>query len=301
MHKLSIVIPVYYNELTLNSLYEDLKKNVLNRSDVLFEMIMVDDGSNDNSWQLIKNLAKDDKRIKAIKLSRNFGSHAAILCGLANSTGDCAAVKAADMQEPSELLLQMYDEWLKGYNVVLAIRKAREDKKIFSELYYTITRKIALPNMPKHGFDIFLIDKKVIKVLENFDEKNSAITGQILWSGFKTKQIEYYRKAREIGESKWTLKKKIRLVMDTIFSFSTFPITLISFVGVISIILAIIISILLLILKNNNGYTILFVLQLLGFGIIMFTLGILGNYLWRTFDSSRNRPVYIVEDEDKND
>ena len=306
MKKLSIIIPVYCNELNLNPLYEDLKEKVLIRPDISFEIIMVDDGSNDNSWAAIKDLIKKDKRIKGIKLSKNFGSHAAILCGLSNSSGDCAVIKAADMQESSELLLQMYDEWLKGYNVVLAVRKEREDRSLFSELYYTIVRKTALSNMAKHGFDIFLVDKKVVDVLDKLDEKNSAITGQILWSGFKTKQILYTRKKREIGKSKLTLKKKTRLVMDTMFSFSTLPVSLITCVGVISTMFTFIYSLVVIISKLNNkipveGYTTLLVSQLFSFGVIMLTLGILGNYLWRIFDSSRNRPVYIVEEENLND
>ena len=301
MNKLSIVIPVYYNELNLKPLYNDLKEKVLETTEFDYEIIMVNDGSQDNSWDVIQELMNIDKKIIGIRLSRNFGSHAAILCGLANSSGDCAIIKAADLQEPSELIIEMYNKWKQGNNVVLAVRKDREDKSIFSELYYWLTRKVALPNMPKRGFDVFLIDKKVIKVLNELDEKNSAITGQILWSGFRTAEVEYIREERKIGKSKWTLRKKIRLVMDTLFSFSTLPVTLISFFGILSCIIAFFWSISIIINKirgniDINGFTTLMVFQLFSFGIIMFTMGILGNYLWRTFDSCRNRPVYIIEE-----
>lgn len=306
MKKLSIIIPVYCNQMNLLPLYDDIKNNIFVRKDVLFEIIFVDDGSNDDSWGIIQKLSKSDNRIKGIKLSRNFGSHAAILCGLSNCSGDCAAIKAADSQEPTELIFNMLDEWSNGYNVVLAVREDREDKSFFSNLYYRITRKFALKNMPEHGFDVFLIDRKVIKVLETLDEKNSAITGQILWSGFKTKEVYYVRKKRLIGKSKWTLKKKIRLVMDTLFSFSTLPITFVTSIGAISIVVATIWFFVILISRMNNriqvqGYTTLLAFQLLSFGIIMITLGLLGNYLWRTFDSSRRRPVYIIEDKINND
>jgi len=301
MNKLSVVIPVYYNELNLKPLYNDLKEKVLETTEFDYEIIMVNDGSQDNSWDVIQELMNIDKKIIGIRLSRNFGSHAAILCGLANSSGDCAIIKAADLQEPSELIIEMYNKWKQGNNVVLAVRKDREDKSIFSELYYWLTRKVALPNMPKRGFDVFLIDKKVIKVLNELDEKNSAITGQILWSGFRTAEVEYIREERKIGKSKWTLRKKIRLVMDTLFSFSTLPVTLISFFGILSCIIAFFWSISIIINKirgniDINGFTTLMVFQLFSFGIIMFTMGILGNYLWRTFDSCRNRPVYIIEE-----
>jgi dolichol-phosphate mannosyltransferase len=285
-------------------LYEDLSKEVLNQKDISFELVFVDDGSYDRSWEVLNELKKKDDRIICMRLSRNFGSHAAILCGLEHASGDCAVIKAADMQEPSSLILDMYREWQNGYNVVLAVRQAREDQSFFSELYYTLTRKFIFPNMPKHGFDIFLVDRKVIKVLENLDEKNSAITGQILWSGFRTKEVLYTRKQRQIGKGKWTLKKKIRLVMDTLFSFSSLPISFITFIGILSISLSFLWACYIVIqrLKGNiyvEGYTTLMVFQLFSFGITMLTLGLIGNYLWRAFDASRRRPVYIVEDENE--
>lgn len=302
MSKLSIVVPVYYNELNLRPLYQDIKEKIIDVIDYDYEIVMVDDGSGDNSWQIIQELAILDKNIRPIKLSRNFGSHAAMLCGLANSTGDCAVIKAADLQEPTELILQMYQAWQQGNNVVLAVRGSREDKSLFSELYYWLTRKVALSKMPKHGFDIFLVDRKVIRVLESLDEKNSAITGQILWSGFTTKEIYYDRKQREIGKSRWTLAKKIRLVADTLFSFSTLPITAITWVGTLSCFGSALWALVVLIIKLNSGisvegFTTLFIFQLFSFGIIMLTLGVLGNYLWRTFDASRGRPVYIIEED----
>lgn len=302
MSKLSIVVPVYYNELNLRPLYEDIKAKIIDVIDFEYEIVMVDDGSGDNSWQIILELAELDKNICPIRLSRNFGSHAAVLCGLVHASGDCAVIKAADLQEPTELILQMYQEWQQGNNVVLAVRETREDKSFFSDLYYWLTRKVALPKMPAHGFDVFLVDRKVIEVLKSLDEPNSAITGQILWSGFKTKEIYYDRKQREIGKSKWTLAKKIRLVADTLFSFSTLPITAITWVGTLSCIGSALWAMLVLISKLSvgievAGFTTLFIFQLFSFGIIMLTLGVLGNYLWRTFDASRGRPVYIVEED----
>lgn len=303
MKKLSIVIPVYYNEQNLHPLYADIKAKVIDRIDFDYEIVMVDDGSKDNSWKVMQELAEKDDHIRIYHLSRNFGSHAAILCGLVHSTGDCAVVKAADLQEPTEMVLEMYDRWTKGNNVVLAVREGREEgasQTLFANLYYWLVRKAALPQMPKGGFDTFLVDRKVIKVLELMDEKDSAITGQILWSGFKTDMVYYVRQAREIGKSRWTLKKKIRLVADTLFSFSNLPITLVSAVGAASFFGSLLWAFVVFVVKLTgnievSGFTTLFIFQLFSFGIIMMTLGILGGYLWRTFDASRNRPVYIVE------
>lgn len=302
--KVSLVIPVYYNEDNLQPLYKDLREKFIDKIDYDYEIVMVNDGSKDKSYQVMKELATQDENIKIISLSRNFGSHSAILCGISNCTGDCAVIKAADMQEPTELILEMVESWKKGNNVVLAVRDGRDESRkqtFFANFYYKLVQKTALPEMPDQGFDVYLIDRKVINVLENLDEKNSALTGQILWCGFKTDRIYYRRLARKIGTSRWTLKKKIRLVMDTLFSFTTLPITIVLDVGVISLIIAVIWAVIVLISKLSghisvSGWTTLFIFSLFEFGVIMMTLGILGEYLWRTFDASRNRPTYIIED-----
>jgi dolichol-phosphate mannosyltransferase len=303
--KISIVIPVYYNQDNLHPLYDDIKKKIIDVIDYDYEIVMVNDGSKDNSYGVMQELAAKDSNIKIVSLSRNFGSHAAILCGLEKCTGDCAVVKAADLQEPTELVLEMVESWKSGNNVVLAVRKDRdesESQKLFANMYYGMVRKTALPSMPKGGFDVYLLDRKVINVLLAMDERNSALTGQILWSGFKTGTVYYSRLAREIGKSRWTLKKKVRLVTDTLFSFSTLPITLVTTVGGVSFVGALIWAVVVFICKlcgaiTVKGWTALFIFNLFSFGVIMLTLGILGEYLWRAFDASRNRPPYIVEEE----
>jgi len=301
------VIPVYYNEDNLEPLYDDLKKKIIDVIDYEYELVIVNDGSKDNSYEVMKNLAERDEHVKIISLSRNFGSHAAILCGLAKCTGDCAVVKAADLQEPTELILEMVDRWKNGSNVVLAVRKGREEGRgqtLFANMYYNMVRKTALPEMPKGGFDVYLLDRKVIDVVMALDERNSALTGQILWSGFRTDKVYYTRLAREVGTSRWTLKKKIRLVTDTLFSFSTLPIKMVTLVGSFSFAGSLIWALCVFAFKilgliDVSGWTTLFIFQLFSFGVLMMTLGILGEYLWRTFDASRNRPPYIIEDENE--
>jgi dolichol-phosphate mannosyltransferase len=303
--KVSIVIPVYFNEDNLRPLYADIKEKFINKIDYEYEIVMVNDGSKDKSYQVMQELASLDSNITIISLAKNFGSHAACLCGLAHSTGDCAIIKAADLQEPTEMIHDMVASWVSGNNVVLACRQGREEKISqigFANLYYWMVRKTALPTMPKGGFDCYLVDRKVIDVISKLDERNSALTGQILWSGFKTGVVFYTRKAREIGTSKWTLKKKIRLVSDTLFSFSTVPIRVLEIVGFLSVLVGIIWGIDTLIdkLAGNipvSGFTTLFLFNIISFGIIMMSMGILGEYLWRTFDASRNRPPYIIEED----
>lgn len=305
--KISIVIPVYFNQDNLKPLYTDIRKKIIDVIDYEYEIVMVNDGSEDNSYSVMQELAQEDKNIKIVSLSRNFGSHAAILCGLEKCTGDCAVIKSADLQEPTELVLQMVDSWKQGNNVVLAVREGREESEsqtFFANLYYWLVRKTSLPSMPQTGFDVYLIDRKVIDVLLALDERNSALTGQILWSGFRTATVPYTRMAREIGKSRWTLKKKIGLVMDTLFSFSTLPIKIVTSVGTLSFVGALIWSVVVFIFKlcgmiYVEGWTLLFIFNLFSFGVIMMTLGILGEYLWRTFDASRNRPPYIIEEENE--
>ncbi len=302
MTKLSIVIPVYQNELNLENLYQDIKEKFIDKIDFDYEIVMVDDGSTDNSWKVMKELVNVDKNIKIIHLSRNFGSHSAILCGLENSTGDCAIVKAADLQEPTELILEMFNKWKEGNNIVYAIREGREDYSFFADLYYKLVRNYIFEQMPKNGFDVFLVDRKVINVLTDLRENDSALTLQLLWSGFKTASILYTRKARKVGKSQWTLKKKMKLVLDSFYSFSDLPITLVLVIGTFSTVISILWAIDLLISKlcgniTVSGYTSIILVILFAFGTIMLTLGILGGYIWRILNASRKRPLYIIEEE----
>lgn len=303
MSKLSIVVPVYYNELNLQDLYHDLKEKVLTKVDE-YELVFVDDGSQDGSYNILLELKEKDDNVVVIKLSRNFGSHAAILAGLANCTGDCAMMKAADLQEPSEMILEMYEKWKEGNNVVLAVRSDRQEgffHKWLSNSYYKVMKKIAIKNMPEGGFDCFLIDRKVIQVLTLMDEKNSTLMGQILWTGFKTDIIYYVRLEREKGKSRWTLSKKIKLFVDSILAFSYFPIRFITGIGILVFGGTIMWMIVILASKffggiPVEGWTTLMLTNLFFYGLILLTLGIIGEYLWRAFDAARTRPAYIIEE-----
>lgn len=309
MKKISIIVPVYYNQGNLLPLYADLKEKVLTKLDTEYELIFVDDGSKDKSYEVMKDLAKVDKNIKLVKLSRNFGEHSALLAGLSQCAGDCAVRKAADLQEPSEVILEMIKKYKEGNKVVLAVRADREEpvtQKVFSNLYAFLMRKLALHNMPKGGFDTFLIDRQVIDVVVKMQESNTSLMSQILWAGFETATVPYVRKKREIGKSRWTLSKKIKLVYDSLLSFSYFPIKLITIAGFLSFLIAIILLIVIVYKRMTGiidveGYTSIIMIMLMGFGIIMLSIGILGEYLWRTYDAARNRPPYIIEKGEKSE
>ena len=303
MSKLSIVIPVYYNSDTLELLYDDLKEKVLGKLEE-YEIVFVDDGSGDNSWEIINKIAAMDKNVIATKLSRNFGEHAALLAGLSVCTGDCAVTKQADLQEDSTLILEMYESWKRGNKVVLAIRGSRDEnavKKFFAGCYYWLVRKTINKDMPQGGCDCYLVDRQVIKVLEMMDEKNSSLTLQVMWVGFKTEKIYFHRKDREVGKSRWTLGKKIKLVVDSMMSFSYFPIRCMATVGFVFALLSLIGIILTIKEKLTTGtpilgYASLMSVVLFGFGLIFIMLSMLGEYIWRTLEESRKRPPFIIDE-----
>lgn len=303
MKKISIIIPVYFNEMNLSDLYEHLKK-ILNKALFAYEVIFVDDGSEDNSFSELMKLREKDKNIKIIRLSKNYGSHIAILAGMSYASGDCVTMLSADLQDPPEIILDMYKKYLEGNKVVLAVRKDRKDsfvQKILSNTYYKLMRKFALKNMPYGGFDCFLIDKKVVENIVKMKEKNTSIMGQILWCGFKVVEIYYIREERKKGKSMWTLSKKIKLFIDSFLSFSYVPIKFMSvmgfffsFLGILGIVYIIINKII-----NNigiQGWASIMVLILIVSGIQMTMIGIIGEYVWRNLDESKKRPVFIIDE-----
>lgn len=306
MSKISIVVPVYYNEDTLMDLYQDMKTKILEQLGD-YELVFVDDGSGDSSWKIMNEIKALDERVRLVKLSRNFGEHAALLAGLSVCTGDCAVTKQADLQEDSTLILEMYESWKKGNKVVLAVRRSRDEnavKVFFANMYYAMVRKFVNKNMPVGGCDCYLIDRKVIEVLERLDEKNSSLTLQVLWAGFQTDMVYFDRKDREKGKSRWTFAKKFKLVLDSMMSFSYVPIRFMSYIGVIFDLFAAVLLVSVFVEYFTKGVPIigwssLMCVVLLSSGLILSMLGVLGEYIWRTLDASRSRPPFIIDEERK--
>ncbi len=300
--KLSIIVPVYYNELNLDDLYEKLSDVVFPKLDD-YELIFVDDGSKDKSYEKMESLKQKYPKIKLVKLVKNYGSFVAILAGLSNCDGDCACAISADLQDPPEIILQMLEKLKGDVTTVLAVRKDREEslfQKAFSNTYYKLMRKFALSNMPKGGFDCFMINRDIIDHIIEMNEKNTSLTGQVLWCSEKIEKIYYVRKKREKGKSRWTLAKKVKYFIDSFVAFSYFPIRFMTFSGILFFLLSIISAIVFVILKLNNqidvpGWTTLVILILFTSGLQMCMTGVLGEYLWRAYDEVRKRPVYLIE------
>lgn len=302
--KFSIVVPIYYNELNIPHTVPRLQalQELLPAYDL--EFVFVDDGSRDNSLHLLLEEKKKDPRIKVIKLSRNYGSMAAIQAGLNFATGDCVGIIAADLQDPPELFVEMINKWENGVKIVMATRADREEsfsQKLFSNSYYFLMDKLALKGYPRGGFDFVLVDKQVVKEIREIREKNTNIMSLIYWLGHEQATIPYIRKERQYGKSKWTFSKKIKLFIDSFVSFSYAPIRFMSIIGFIVAMLSFIYGIFIIINAifgtiEIQGWTSIISIITFLLGIIMVMLGIIGEYLWRILDESRRRPPYIVDE-----
>ncbi|GAB4202114.1 MAG: glycosyltransferase family 2 protein [Bacteroidia bacterium] len=305
MPKISIVIPCYYNEHNIPVTFPVLLENEKRfPSDVEFEYIFVDDGSKDGTFNaLMKVYEQHSEKVKVIKLARNFGANNASYCGICHSTGDCCVVLAADLQDPPELIAELYKHWSKGYKLVLAQKANREDSfltKLFSNTYHNLIRNYVLHNAPKGGFDLWLFDKQLREVLIQMDEKNFYLPYLFIWMGFEYVSIPYTRRKREIGKSGWTLSKKIKSFIDSFVSFTYLPLRLISIAGIILGILALVYAGMIIYSKITakipmQGWSSIMIVLLFTSSFIMIALGIIGEYLYRTLDAARNRPNFIVD------
>ncbi|MFD2703138.1 glycosyltransferase family 2 protein [Paenibacillus shunpengii] len=302
--KFSIVVPVYFNELNIPHTIPRLQSLERIIPDCEFEFIFVDDGSKDKSLSLLLEAREEDSRIKVIKLSKNFGSMSAIEAGLKYSTGDCVGIIAADLQDPPELFKDMIEQWRVGKKVVLGTRSDREEsfsQKLFSNTYYALLRRFALKGYPEGGFDFLLIDRQVVKEVLDIHEKNTNIMSLIYWLGHDRAVIPYVRQERKLGKSKWTLAKKVKLFVDSFVSFSYAPIRFMSFIGLLTAVLSILYGGVVIIstlfgIIDLQGWTTIIALITFLLGIIMVMLGIIGEYLWRILDESRERPSYVVDE-----
>lgn len=302
--KVSIIIPVYYNRDSLEELYTRLYRIPESNPSVEVEIVFVDDGSGDDSFEVIHKIASRDNRVIGLKLSRNFGSFVACLAGLTYCTGDCAIIISADLQDPPELISSMYKKWREGNKVVMAVRDGRKEnffKVFFAQMFYKLFRLLVTNDMPPKGFDFVLIDRKVIDVLTSIQEKNTTLMGLILWSGFKRAEIPYTRMERKHGKSRWTLSKKINYFLDSLMAFSMFPIRVFSLIGIflsgMSLvgISYIIVAYFMGWMEGVYGWSSLMVVNLFMFGILFLGLGVIGEYIWRNLEESRKRPLFIID------
>ncbi len=300
---LSLVTPAFREQDNLPVLCQRIC-DALGTS-VTWEWVIVDDHSPDNTFEVIRQLAAHDNHVRGIRLARNSGSHTAISCALQQVRGQCAVVLASDLQDPPEVIPDLLARWREGSQVVWAVRARREGEKAstvgFSRLYYCIMRRLSgMQEMPATGADFFLIDRRVIDAYQEFGESNASVFALLTWMGFRQSQITYDKQARLHGKSGWTLAKKLKLVVDSITSFSYAPIRLMSYVGFIVALLGFVYAAFVVFNAFRGvpaqGWSSLMVVLLVIGGLQMLMLGILGEYLWRALEESRRRPRYIVED-----
>ncbi len=305
MPKLSIIISCYYNEENIPVTSKTLIENEANfPEDVEFEYVMIDDGSGDDTMgALLKFQEQYPEKVKVIKLAKNVGSHNATVSGMARATGDCCVILSADLQDPPELIAKMYDYWAKGFKFVIANRSDRQEswgQKIFSNTYHGLIKRFALKNIPSGGYDFILFDQELNQHVVNINEKNTNIIYLMTWLGYDYVNIPYVRRKREIGKSRWTFQKKVKLFVDSFVAFSFFPVRLISFLGVFVGLLAIIYGVVIFVLAvlgkiEVRGWPTLMITLLFVSSFQMVALGILGEYIWRVLDEVRKRPNFVVE------
>jgi len=302
--KLSIVIPIFNEEENIDSLINRLR-TVVAQMQISCEYIFVNDGSKDHSFQLIKNLALADPAIKYIDFSRNFGHQIAVSAGLDLAAGDRVAIIDADLQDPPELIIEMFAKMDQGYEVVYAKRNNRNGeswlKKFTAKVFYRILKSITSVKIPVDTGDFRIIDRKVVNVLNQMPEHNKFLRGQISWIGFKQTYVEYDRKVRQAGSTGYTYKKMIRLALDGITSFSNFPLKVASICGFVVSGIAFMVMIYALYSRYISkdyveGWTSTIISVFFLGGIQLISIGIIGEYISRLSENARNRPLYIINE-----
>ncbi|NCC19019.1 MAG: glycosyltransferase [Bacteroidia bacterium] len=302
---ISVVVPIYNEEGNIPQMYERLTK-VLSEICSLYEIIFVNDFSKDNSLQLIKELSSKDKSIKYISFSRNFGHQVAVSAGLDYSKGQAVAIIDGDLQDPPELIKEMYAKYKEGYKVVYAKRSARKGVNIFKKsaykLFYRILDKLTDIKIPLDTGDFRLIDRVIVKHLQQMPERNKFIRGQIAWIGYKQTFVEYVRDARFSGETGYSFSKLMKLAIDGITGFSSRPLKFASNMGIIvslfsfCIIVYALISQYFLNTPPLRGWTSMIISFSFIGGVQLITIGIIGEYISRINNDVRKRPLYIVEE-----
>ncbi|MFZ4545650.1 MAG: glycosyltransferase family 2 protein [Saprospiraceae bacterium] len=305
MPKLSYVIPCYYNEKNIPVTGATLIENEsLFPAGTEFEYVLVDDGSKDGTWQALLDFQSQyPDRVKVIKLAGNVGSYFAMVAAMEHATGDCTVMISADLQDPPELIEKMFDYWQKGIKLVMANRTDREEsflQKVFSNTYHRMIQKFAIKNLPDGGFDFVLFDREIRERIVQMKEKNTNTLYLMLWMGYEYVSIPYTRRKREIGKSRWTIAKKVKLFIDSFIAFSFLPVRMISTTGIILGAGAFFYALFIIFEKLTGhiqvaGWSAMMIVFLFVSSFQMIALGIIGEYVWRTLDAARNRPLYVID------
>lgn len=305
MKKISVIIPMYYEEEVAEECYKRMTFVLQNIENYDYEIICINDGSRDKTLSILENLAIRDKRLKVLSFSRNFGHQCAVTAGLKYVTGDAIVIIDADLQDPPELIPEMLKLWEAGNDVIYGKRKIRDGESVFklftAKIFYKTLNALSDVEIPKDTGDFRLVDRKVVDTINSLPEHNKFLRGLFSWVGYKQIPFQYERKERFAGKTKYPLKKMLKLASDGIISFSTKPLKIVGGLGMISIVISFILLIYALIsyiFKLNNlsaGWTSLMLGITFFAGVQLLSLWIMSEYIARIYDESKNRPQYIIE------
>lgn len=301
---LSVITTAYNERQNLPVLYERLSR-ALDEARIPWELIVVDDHSADGTFDVITEISARDARVRGVRLSRNVGSHSSIRCAIENARGACLVQIAADLQDPPEIIPELWRRWTSGAQIVWAVRRKREGERArvtgFAKLYYFIMRHVVgLKELAATGADFYAMDRRVAQAVLQCGEHNTNLFALIAWMGFRQDTLLYDRQARLHGRSGWSLEKKLKLVIDSITAFTYLPVRLMSYAGLVIAFLGLLYASFVVynaVVKGISvqGWASLMVVLLVTAGVQMIMMGVVGEYVWRAFDESRRRPRFFVE------
>ena len=299
---MSIVLPAYNEEQMIEKTAGTIAR-LMENEDISYELVFVNDGSKDQTWERIKEASKKNSNIKGICFSRNFGKEGAVFAGLANASGDCVAVMDCDLQHPPETLITMYRLWEQGYQVIEGVKASRGREgflhKFFAKTFYKIISNATGVDMSRAS-DFKLLDRAAVDEFLKLPERNVFFRALSSWVGFKTTYVEFHVQEREAGESKWSMKSLFKYAINNITSFSAVPMQVVTFCGVIFFVFAIVLAVQSLYLYFSGravaGFTTVILLLLIIGSILMFSLGVIGYYLSKISEEVKTRPRYIISE-----
>ncbi len=302
---ISVIVPLYNEEEVIEESYRRLTA-IMQSLNEDYELILINDGSRDRTASLAAALCEKDRHVRLICFSRNFGHQIAITAGMDYAAGDAVVIIDADLQDPPELIPKMVEKWREGYHVVYGKRTRRQGetifKKVTAKLFYRFLKRMTQVDIPTDTGDFRLIDRKVCDAMKKLGERNRYVRGLVSWVGFKQYALEYVRDERFAGETKYPLKKMLKLAMDGISSFSYKPLKLATLVGFVLSGLSFLYLLVVLIQKLCGfalvrGWASILAVQLFFNGVMLIMLGIIGSYIGRIYEEAKGRPLYIVQEE----
>ncbi|MBR2704768.1 MAG: glycosyltransferase [Clostridia bacterium] len=305
MKKISVIIPMFNEQEVVDECYKRLNSILKSLEEYDYEMVIINDGSKDNTYNMISKIAQVDKKVKVLSFSRNFGHQAAVTAGLKYSTGDAVLIIDADLQDPPELIPDMLKLWEQGYDVIYGKRKSRAGESPFklftAKMFYKTLNSLSNVEIPKDTGDFRLVDKKVVDVINELPEHNKFLRGLFSWVGYKQTPFEYERKRRFAGKTKYPLRKMLKLAGDGIISFSNKPLKLVGCLGLFSIVISMVLLVYALISYFCNlndlssGWTSLMIGITFFAGVQLFSLWIMSEYIGRIYDEVKQRPQFIID------